>query len=229
MSGIGVRLANAADVEALSRLHESCFVPSEHIGAAFGKRFLREYYSWHVQDRRAYLIVAEREGHIVGFLGMCEVPFTRPLMRATAGTLVLAVLQRPRRAFEKSLWARFLRSEATSDWARRFAAEPGVAQMTIGAVHEKARGHAVFPSLIAESEKTSRDRGARAIRAGVYRRNVPCRRAFEKRGWVEVPDLSSADTVNFVIVLSDELRSAFPELPATGLGAMARSEDLRPR
>jgi hypothetical protein len=88
--------------------------------------------------------------------------------------------------------------------------------MTIGAVDVKARGQSVFPLLIRRCEDISRARGIAAVRAGVYRSNAPCQRAFVKSGWAEIPALGSEETVYFVRVFSADLLKTFPLLVSVG-------------
>jgi GNAT superfamily N-acetyltransferase len=211
------RIATGADVEAMATLHLASFSPDEHLGALLGPGFVRASYHWHVSDDAAYVIVAELDGKLVGLLGMCDGPFTTRMMRGCIPAFLGVFARRPWLVLDRRLWKRLARAKASAEWVSRFCSTDGVAQMTIGAVDASARGHSVFSSLIRRCEDVSRSRGIGAVRAGVYRSNEPCRRAFVKSGWVEVPALCSQDTVFFVRVFSADLLQSFPELAAAGV------------
>ena len=211
------RIATAADVEAMATLHLASFSPDEHLGVLLGPGFVRASYRWHVSGGTAYAIVAELDGRLVGLLGMCDGPFTTRMIRGCIPAFLGAIARRPRLLAERGLWSRLARAKASAEWVARFCSTPGVAQMTIGAVDGAARGHSVFPSLIARCEEISRSRGISAVRAGVYRSNAPCRRAFVKSGWTEVPALGSEETVYFVRVLRADLLRSFPQLATAGV------------
>lgn len=206
------RLATISDVKAMAMLHMASFQPHEHLGALLGSKFVEASYLWHVSNDCAYVIVAELEGALVGLLGMCDGPFTMRMLRGCRGAFVGAILRRPWLLIDQRLWSRLARAKASSVWVGEFCSTQGVAQMTIGAVDGKVRGHNVFPSLIRCCEDSSKARGIVAVRAGVYRKNTSCQRSFVKSGWVEVPDLGSHETVFFVRVFSHDLLERFPQL-----------------
>ena len=64
-------------------------------------------------------------------------------------------------------------------------------QMTIAAINRDYRGRGIFGKLIQEVLNESLNRGAEAIRAGVYKRNESSRRVFEKQGWTEIMESNS--------------------------------------
>jgi hypothetical protein len=211
---LNIRLASKYDVEAMTKLHLSSFSPDEHLGALLGPAFVRASYLWHVTDECAYVIIAEMDGKLLGLLGMCDGSFTMRMIRGCWQAFLGALIRRPLLLIDRRLWSRITRTQAHSEWVNEFCSTSGVAQMTIGAVDVGARGHNVFPSLIRSCEKISKERGIVAVRAGLYRRNAPCQRAFVKSGWVEFPELGSAETIYFVFVSNSELLKRFPYLTA---------------
>ena len=212
-----MRLATRTDVDAMTALHMSSFSADDHLGALLGPGFVRASYLWHVTDSMAWVIVAELHGQVVGLLGMCDGPFTKRMLRGCSTAFAAALLRRPRLLADRRLWSRLVRTKATPAWVAQFCAEPGVAQMTIGAVDAKTRGHSVFPALIARCEVEGRARGLQAVRAGLYTQNVPCYRAFVKSGWTEVPELGSDDTTYFVRAFHREVVERFPYLADAGV------------
>ena len=214
---VTTRVATEADVEGMARLHLASFSRDEHLGVLLGPGFVRASYRWHVTDDTAYVIVAELDDRLVGLLGMCDVPFTTRMMKGCIPAFLGALARRPRLLVGRPLWSRLARSQAGEEWVGRFCSTPKVAQMTIGAVDAAARGHSVFPALIGRCEDISRSRGIRAVRAGVYRSNAACRRAFVKSGWTEVPALGSAETVFFVRAFDPDVIRDFPQLADAGV------------
>lgn len=198
-------------------LHLASFSPDEHLGVLLGPGFVRASYAWHVTDPAAWAIVAEMQGSVVGLLGMCDGPFTSRVLRSCLGSFIASLLRRPGLLFDRRLWSRLVREKPSAPWVGRFSAELGVAQMTIGAVDSGTRGVSVFPSLIRECERLGQVRGLRAVRAGVYRGNLPCQRSFAKCGWTEVEALGSVDTVYFVRVFDPHLLEMFPGLSQAGV------------
>ncbi len=209
---INTRLATMSDVDALTRLHLASFSSDEHIGTLIGPRFVKASYKWHVTDKKAYVIVSESDGTLLGFLGMCDGPFTMRMLRGSFSKFILSLLLNPHLLIDYRLWARLKKEKQSIKWLKDFCEAPGVAQMTIGAVDANARGHNVFPALIKACEEISKKRDIAAIRAGVYRVNISCQRAFLKSGWIEVSELGSVETVFFVYILDPELLIKFPQL-----------------
>jgi len=209
---LNIRLALESDVEAMAKLHLASFSPDEHLGVLLGPAFVRASYLWHVTDETAYVIIAEMDGNLLGLLGMCDGPFTMRMIRGCWQAFLGAFARHHQLLIDRRLWSRLARAKVRSEWVTEFCSTPGVAQMTIGAVDVNARGHNVFPSLIRSCENISKERGSAAVRAGVYRGNAPCRRAFVKSGWIEIPELGSDETVYFVCVFNPDLLKRFPQL-----------------
>lgn len=203
---VNIRLATKNDVEKLTDLHCQSFTADDHIPVAFGRDYVRATYKWLVTSKIAYTLVAVYENDIVGLVSMCDRGFTLPMFIACVPEFIGSIIKSPSLLFDKKLWKRLFRQpDIPNKIADNIVKTKGVAQMTIGAVDSKFRGQSVFPKLISSTKYFSRIRGARAIRAGVYKTNMPCRRAFEKDGWVEVKELATADTVFFMAFLDDSL------------------------
>jgi hypothetical protein len=209
-----IRIALKSDVPAMAGLHMASFSPEEHLGTLLGPKFVEASYNWHVKDKKAYVIIAELEGKLLGLLGMCDGPFTVRMVKGSLAAFLGAFFLKPHLLVDRRLWARLKRERSNSRWADEFCSTFGVAQMTIGAVAEAARGYSVFPRLIKACEEIGRARGNIAIRAGVYRGNAACRRAFQKGGWTQIDALGSSETVYFVRVFDADLFRKFPRLKA---------------
>jgi GNAT superfamily N-acetyltransferase len=203
-----IRLASAGDLDALTDLHCACFQAEDHVPMMLGRQYVRATYRWLITGGEAYALVADASGRIVGVVAVADRSFTKPMFKACLGEFVLSLLRHPWLLFEKKLWERLLRrSDDMAGPGERIAAYPGVAQMTIGAVDADYRGQGVFPALVEATKSVSRQRGSRAIRAGIYKPNTPSRRVFVKGGWIETPQLETSDTVFYMAYLD-------PALPA---------------
>ena len=203
---VNIRLANKNDIENLTKLHCNSFTPDEHIPVVFGRDYVRATYKWLVTSKIAYTLVAENNKNIVGLVAMCDSGFTLPMFIACVPEFLKSIIKSPSLMVDKKLWKRFIRQpDIPNKIADKIVKTRGVAQMTIGAVDQNFRGQSVFPLLISNTKLFSKNRGTRAIRAGVYKTNKPCRRAFEKDDWVEVSELETSDTVFFMAFLDETI------------------------
>lgn len=193
-----IRLAMPRDLEALTQLHCNSFAPEDHVPVMLGESYVRATYRWLVTSRQAYCLVADSGGRIIGLVAVCDGSFTRPVFFACLPEFVGSLLRSPGLAFRRKLWVRLFRRPDVSGESRGIADYPGFAQMTIGAVDREFRGAGVFPALVEATKAYSRDRGSRAIRAGIYKGNTPSRRVFIKGGWIETRQLETDDTVFYV-------------------------------
>jgi len=199
------RLATPADIDSLTELHCASFSPEENVLATLGKRYVRAIHRWQVSDKKAYTLVAESEGKIIGFLGHHDGPYTRPMFMACLGEFLLSLLGNPLLVFNKDLWQRlFRRPHSVDDSWNRLANYPGVERGTNGAVDAEFRGKGVFPALLEASKAVAESRGTRAILAGVYKPNRAMQRALIKAGFVET-ELETFDAAILVCFLDPAL------------------------
>ncbi len=203
---VEIRLATRADVEAMTDLHWRSFTPEEHVPVILGKEYVKATYRWLVTSKEAYALVADCAGKIVGLVAMCDRSYTLPMFLACLPEFFKSLLANPSLIFNGRLWKRmFRRPDIESEQAKKIADYPGVAQMTVGAVDTTFRGRSIFPLLISNTKIYSKARGMRAIRAGIYKTNAPCRRAFVKDGWIETPVLETANTVFYMAFLDETI------------------------
>ncbi len=198
---ISVRIATIEDVDDLTDLHYASFTPEEHVPVMLGKPYVRATYVWQTTGKHSYVLVAEELGKIVGLVAVCDGPFTRPMFMACLPEFLRSLVADPALIFKKKLWSRLFRRPDVSAGSKKLADYPGFAQMTIGVVDRNCRGKGVFPLLVAATKTYSKARGSRAIRAGIYKINVPSRRVFIKGAWIETKQLETPDTVFYVAYL----------------------------
>jgi GNAT superfamily N-acetyltransferase len=201
---LSVRIATLKDLDRVTYLHLASFRPDEHVPVMLGSRYVKATYRWLISSPEAYTLVAEADGKIVGLTGMCDKPFTKPMFMACLGEFILSLLKKPTLLFQGKLWQRLFRDSKSSSKGELMARRSGMAQMTIGAVDANYRGFGVFPALVEATKSFSKARGSRAIRAGIYKTNMPSRRVFVKGGWFETPELETLDTVFYVAYLDPE-------------------------
>ncbi len=182
-----IRAATTNDIAALTELHCASFRPEEHVPVMLGRDYVRAAYRWLITSNRAYCIVADSAGKVIGLVGVCDGPFTLPMFIACLPEFMKSVLRSPGLLLRKALWSRLFRRPDVSKTSRKLADQPGFAQMTIGAVDPEYRGAGVFPALVEATITQSKNRGSRAIRSGIYKSNQPSRRVFDKGGWIELP------------------------------------------
>lgn len=198
-----IRLATAADIEALTDLHCACFRPEQHVPVMLGRHYVRATYRWQVSDPRAYVLVAEFDRQLIGLVSVSDGPYARPMFLACLPQFVRSLIQHPGLLLKRRLWQRLLRRPHVRGSP---VAAPGLAELANIAVDAHYRGKGVFPALVDAAREHSHTRGARAIRAGVYKANPASQRAFARAGWIETRELETDDTVSYVA----HLDPAFP-------------------
>jgi ribosomal protein S18 acetylase RimI-like enzyme len=203
---MNTRLGRRDDLEVLVDLHWRTFPPEEHVPVMLGKEYVRATYKWQICSYDAYVVVAEREGQVAGCVTMADGAFTRPMFFACLPEFVASLRAKPALLLERRLWGRLLRGVKLPPAARRIVNHEAVAQLIMIFVDSQFRGQGVVPAMLEAVIQTSRARGSRAIRVGVYKENVASRKAFLKAGWVEVSALETAETVFFMAFLDGTIR-----------------------
>ena len=199
-----VRTATIADLDSLTELHCDSFGPEDHIPVMLGRDYVRATYRWLTTSSQAYCLVADSDHKIIGLVSVCDRSFTRPMFLACFPEFIRSLLHSPGLIVTSRLWERLLRGSAASEEAKHIVASPGFAQLSVVAVDAKWRGTGIFQALVEAAKTCSKNRGTLAIRAGVYKFNQASRRAFAKNGWIETPQLETADTVFYVAYLDPE-------------------------
>jgi len=191
-----IRQANLSDVDSLTELHMEAFTPEDNIPVLLGRRYVRATYRWLVKSKVTFTLVAVAQDRIIGLVAVADISFTKPMFRACIRQFLLCLVRKPSLLFRQRLWLRLIRGDKNSSpMARCIVKDKRIAQLTIVVVDREFRGQGVFPVLIDAAKELSRSRGSRAIRAGVYKANRQSRRAFEKVGWVEMPELETNNLV----------------------------------
>jgi ribosomal protein S18 acetylase RimI-like enzyme len=174
---------------------------------------VRATYRWQVTQESVYVLVADDGGKIIGLIAVSAEPFTLPMFKACLGEFIGSLARHPSLLAKPQVWKRlFRRSSGENAQADAMAHTPGMAQMIIGAVDAESRGRRIFPALIDATTVESRKRGSRAIRAGVYKRNIPVQKAFIKAGWEEAPVFESQDTKYYIQFLDPTFRDGLAYL-----------------
>lgn len=205
---IKIRLAEIQDLEMLTNMHCVSFKPEDHVPMMLGRNYVKATYRWLITNKSSYTLVADINGEIAGLVAMCDRSFTAPMFVACLPEFALSLVKNPSLVFNSKLWKRlFRRPDISGNNSKRIVNHPDVAQMTIGAVDTDYRGMNIFPQLISATKEYSKKRGTRAIRAGVYKTNAPCRRSFIKDNWIETPDLETSDTIFYMAFLDDSIET----------------------
>jgi len=204
-----IRLATIYDINKLTDLHCNSFKPEEHVPMMLGRNYVKATYKWQVLSKDAYVLVSEKENNIIGLVAVCDGSFTKAMFVACLPEFIQGLLLKPKLIFKKMLWKRlFRRPELTRDFDLKDDLID-FAQMTIGAIDKNYRGTGMFCDLIQATKIFSKNRGSKAIRAGVYKKNLSSRRVFIKSGWVEVPEFETEDTIFYVSFFDKSLAIRF--------------------
>lgn len=190
-----ITLANINDLKQIVKLHCLSFTPKNHVPMMLGENYVKATYRWLINSNDAYVLIIKENDLIIGLVAVCDGPFTKKMFISCLPDFIISIFLKPKRLFSKMLWKRLFRRPDVDKEKISVVDEPGFAQMTIGAVDSNYRGSGVFGKLIKETKTTSRARGSKAIRAGVYKKNRSSRRVFEKSAWIEIKYLETEDTV----------------------------------
>lgn len=203
-----IKLATLSDVDRLTDLHCKSFMPEEHVPMMLGRDYVKASYKWQVSSKETYVLIAEYESKLAGLVAVCDGSFTKDMFIACLPQLIKSAIQTPGLLFNTKLWKRLFRSPDLARGGKKIDI-PGFAQMTIGAVDDDFRGLGVFVKLVQATKDFSKNRGSKAIRAGVYKSNKSSRRVFVKSGWTEVSELETPDTVFYVAFFDKSVAETF--------------------
>ena len=190
-----IKKAEINDLNQIVELHCLSFTTKNHVPMMLGKNYVKATYRWLINSKDAYILIIKENELILGLVAVCDGPFTKKMFISCIPDFILSIVLSPKRFFSKMLWERLWRRPDVDNEKIAIVDEPGFAQMTIGAVDSNNRGSGIFGELIEETKNVSKLRGSRAIRAGVYKKNISSRRVFEKSGWIEMKYLETEDTV----------------------------------
>jgi ribosomal protein S18 acetylase RimI-like enzyme len=202
-----IRQATIDDLDKLTELHMACFTPEQHLPVLLGKRFVKATYQWHLTSGHCYIVVAEEGNTILGLIGACDFSYERPMLKACIINFIISLLLNPALIFNKQLWRRFLVRRYSNPFGTILSEYPVISQITFVATASQSRGKGISGELVKKIKVLSKSRGSRAIRVGVYKYNEPSKKVFIKRGWNEVPELETQDTVFFMKYLDPTLPS----------------------
>ena len=206
---IKIRLATISDIDKLSDLHCRSFKPEGHVPMMLGQNYVKATYRWQVLSKEAYVLVAEIEDKITGLVAVCDGAFTKDMFVACLPEFIIGIILNPKLILKKMLWKRLFRRPELTKEIKNQVDSSGFAQMTIGAVEKEYRGTGVFGELIQATKEYSKQRGSKAIRAGVYKKNQSSRRVFIKSEWAEVPQLETEETVFYVAFFDETIANKF--------------------
>ena len=202
-----IRAATRSDAQALTTLHCAAFQPGEHIPVLLGRDYVLATYRWLTNTNEGYCLVADCGDKLIGFIGIYDSSYVRPMFFACLPAMIGSILRRPGLLLEARLWRRLLRRPDVAIAGKRVGDRSGFAQVTAVAVDAEHRHGGVFLALVDAAYAYSKNRGSRAIRSGVYKTNEPSRWAFKKAGWIETPELETKDTVFCVRTIDREFLS----------------------
>jgi ribosomal protein S18 acetylase RimI-like enzyme len=197
-SDICVRKATPEDVPSLTSLHCRAFADDGHAAMALGGDFIRSIYTWQVSGPGEFVLVAEKNNRIAGFVALSRGRYMRNMILSCWPSALRIFLSKPRIRVVKALKRILVRRPVARNASELHAAFPEPYELSFIAVDNQSRGLGVAASLLLAAEEEVVARGGKTIVVGVYKHNSPSRRAFSKAGWLEVPPLETQDTVTFV-------------------------------
>jgi ribosomal protein S18 acetylase RimI-like enzyme len=194
-----IRKATLDDVRSLVALHCRAFADGGHAAMALGEGFIRALYKWQVSGANEFVLIAEQDKLLAGFVALSRGNYRRNMLRSCWPSAVKSFLTNPSPRVVKSLEHVLVRRPLDPGRTRAVHNSlPAPFELSYVVVDEHFRGSGVAARLLAAAEKEVAARGGRTIVVGVYKKNLPSRRAFTKAGWIESSALETQDTVTFL-------------------------------
>ncbi|MEW6441248.1 MAG: GNAT family N-acetyltransferase [bacterium] len=194
-----VRLATAADVDAMVRLHLQCFDAGAHLGTALGKSFLREVYRWFVTSPRTFGICCAEGGELIAFATVCQGPYHRLMFSENKRAALRAFLSHPWIALHPQVWARiFSRLSGSNEIERMLDSQEGAAHCGLLAVRPDYRRSGLAVTMNRFLFVEARKRGWRKLIGVIHADNIASIRATEKAGYVRIETRKSKKMVVLV-------------------------------
>jgi ribosomal protein S18 acetylase RimI-like enzyme len=205
-NNITIRIGELNDVDNLVDLHMILFTAKEHVPVIFGKRYINAIYSWMVKSNETFLLVAELDNSVVGFISSCDSPYTVKMFVACLPTLIYSIFMRPGLLFSDILWKRLMRhfQQRNSEIKMNYK-ELGISQIMFGGIDPNFRRLGIYSMINSSLTKFCCERGIRAIRSEVYKTNQSIRRYKENDGWIEVPELETKNTVAYMYIIDKKI------------------------
>lgn len=196
---VTLRLGIYEDAAQLTNLHLLLFSPNEHVPVVFGEDYILAIYSWMLRSDETFVLVAEVNNTIVGFISACDSPYTFRMFISCLPDLVKSFIKKPGLIFNKILWKRLLRhSQNPQNIQSINQKELAISQIIFGGVDPNFRRFGIYTQINNYLKDYSKKRNIRAIRSEVYKENVSIRRYKENDGWIEVSELETTDTVTYM-------------------------------
>ena len=206
-----IREASIADLNQMVILHNRSFNPEDHVPMILGEDYLRATFRWFLTSEMAYILVAEIENSLAGFVAICDKSYFKPMFIACFPEFLGSFIKNPGMIFSRILWRRLFRLQNGKHRKTNLSKAPGFAHLSVIAVDPYYRGRGIFGQLVQAAKVKSKSRGSRAIGAGVYKQNSTSRKVFSKAGWKEMDELNTYDTVYYVTFLDNEFKMFFNE------------------
>lgn len=199
------------DIDRIVELHMKLFTGENHIPVLFGPDYIYSMFKWLIMSNNTFILIAEIEKKVVGFVSVCDKPYSGKFFLSGFPSLVKSFTRKPVLLVSVSLWKRIINRILQSNLKVNQIDLSKMAQLHLIAVDVEFRGLGISGELLKNVENEIMTRGCNSIFAGVYRTNLPSQRTFKKAGWNEIKDERTYPTIIFYKVLVKPLISLKPE------------------
>jgi ribosomal protein S18 acetylase RimI-like enzyme len=189
MSEIKVSTIKNEELKFIAGIHMESF--KGYMNAMLGKRYVRNFIAWFIDQPQCISIKAELDGSIAGYLVGAPIGYEPSMNSALMSSNLLALLTHPRvilhPSFRYAIWAK-LRLLVGLNAIKNEIRNPegkGISLVGIGVAPENSR-KGVGDALIREFELLATKLGFNFMRLSVYRHNNIALNFYKKNGWLEL-------------------------------------------
>lgn len=183
-----MRPMRLSDLSALSSIHIQQFPGNR--SSSLGRPFLRKMYRWFLLNQPHLAIVAEQDGHPIGFVVGALGRYDRKMFRYALPEVILGFIRNPMLLLKENIfheWRGYLSALVPSRSRPRpnpsFAAGGVYAGLASIAVEAGMQGQGVGRALLEAFEESAGKSGATVLGLSVEKDNCTAWRLYEKCGW----------------------------------------------
>ena len=201
---VSTRQMAEADLDLVVRMHVEGFPDSR--STRLGEPFLKRMYRWYLEYQSGLSLVAEAEGHLVGFVTGAIGGSSRRIFRYALPQVGCGFIRRPRLFFcgeMYEMWHSYVRGLLPSRRQQKpttVYGDPHGVKATLDSitVSPLARGKGVGQHLVRAFEAAGWRAGATVLALGVERDNAAARHLYEKCGWALAKESVEMNSANYV-------------------------------
>ncbi len=191
-----------ADLRDVASIHLQQFPNSRT--SNFGGLFVRKMYKWFASEHPALAIVAEQEGHLVGFVTGATGGYGKKIFRYAFVEILLGTLTRPKILLNRdtyNLWQSYMSSlipdRKPGQHSNGLEVKPLKASIGSIAVKQEYQGMGIAKKMLMQFESSAKAMGVACVGLSVDAENQPARKLYEACQWQLVDKASTENSAYY--------------------------------